>query len=138
MKAFKISLLAAILAGAPAMAELDGTQAPQLPAGLVVRVSEAGVREVFKTDLVVTSDKEAVEATKSVKPENKLAVVDSSELDNTTSKEAWYSYNYSYSYGYSYGYNYGYSYYSYGYNYNYYPCYRPYYYGGYNYYYYRY
>ncbi len=94
------------------------------PKGLIVRQDAFGNDTVFKADLDSIRDdasaKLAVETF--VKPENQIAGAKPlSELDQTTSTQAWY-----YWYAPTYGYNY-YYYYSYNYSYNY----RPYY-GWYN------
>ena len=115
--------------------ELDNS--PAFTHGLIVRVNAQGAREVFKADLAaqVENASDAVAAnTQFVTEANRVAhVVAGSELDRTSSSEAWcYWHAPAYYGGYYYTYNYGYAY-----NIGYYPTYYTgAYYGGYQYYYY--
>jgi hypothetical protein len=109
----------------------------QVPAGIIVQVDAQGNAQVFQNnDSTVVSDAATAQAqvAAQVTPANQIAnVLPVSELDRTSSNEAWYSwYNPGYYpyYSYYYGYNY------YGYTYTYAPYY-SYYYGGYYYHYYR-
>ena len=116
-----LSFVSLMMLAAPAFAgELDRATAGA-PQGVIVRVDASGNREVFKADLSakVASDKTAQDAvTKFINADNRIAKVSpSTELDRTSSNEAWYYWNnpnyYSSYYSYSY----------YNYSYNYYPCY---------------
>jgi hypothetical protein len=127
--------LAMVFMGATAASagELDSS-APVAPQGVIVRVDASGTREVFKANVTtqVSSDQAAAAAVSQfVSTENAVAKVSpASELDRTSSNEAWY-YWYNPSYYSSYYYSYSYSNYSY----NYYPCYN-WSYGSYSYYFY--
>ncbi|MGK5082779.1 hypothetical protein WDW37_05685 [Bdellovibrionota bacterium FG-1] len=116
-----------------ASSELDRTSAAA-PHGLVVRKDASGTVEFFKADVSakVNSDAQASEAaTQFAKDENRIAkVAPSSELDRSSSSEAWY-----YWYAPSYIGSYYYSYWRAGYTWNYYPSY-SWYSRGYSYYYY--
>jgi len=109
--------------------ELDPKLA-NVPQELIVRVDPAGNREVFKVTEkldVQNADSAAVLNEKFATAENKISnLVSESELDRTTSTEAWYYYNWNW-YGYNYAYNnYGYNYYYqpyYSYNFSYYSYY---------------
>jgi hypothetical protein len=130
----------AVTASAHAGSELDPTSA-NVPSGLIVQDDGHGNTQVFKADGITESqvtDAQSAQAAIAayVTSANQVAkVVPQSELDQTSSDQAWYYY-YNPVYNPYCGYNYGYNYY--GYNYNY----RPFYNYGYNnyyyYYYYRY
>jgi hypothetical protein len=129
------SVLAALIAfgtfTSPAVAgELDGVTQGSAPQGLIVRVDASGNREVFKAGGAVANDADAAQAVATfVKNENLIAhVASASELDRSSSSEAWFFWPGSSYYGYSYWYA--------NYSYNYWPCYR-WNYGYYNYSYYR-
>ena len=126
--AFSLATATATFAG-----ELDNTVGAA-PQGLVVRVDASGNREMFKADMTTKVTDEATAAdtnTRFVKNENRIAkVAPASELDRSTSTEAWY-----YWYAPSYMGSYYYSYWSSSYRYTYYPCYN-WYARGYSYYYY--
>ncbi len=117
--------------------ELDPKPA-QRPSALIVREDANGQRVVFKSDLstAVNSDEAAVQALAKLDASKQVATR-SSELDDGSSTEAWYSYygstyGYGYNYGYNYNYYYGYRPYGYYNTYYYYPTY-SYYYGSYRY-----
>lgn len=115
--------------------ELDPVPA-DAPAGMIVRVSADGKREVFKANLkgVVESNQAAAEELKAnIKSENKVeSVAPAGELDNVSSTDSWHwSWNSYGNYGYSRGY-YSYSYHCHNSYVSYYPSYN-YYYGGYSY-----
>ena len=117
-----------------ANSELDDQVANgKLPAAVVVRVDQKGQATVFSTSMnqKVSNDDQARIIASSLKDENALPAVKSTELDQTSSDQACVYWNYSSAYYY----NYGVSYYSYGSNYWYSPCY-SYNYGNYSYYYY--
>jgi hypothetical protein len=112
--------------------ELD-PQPSSAPQGLIVRVNEHGLRQVFKAgDVRSVNDAQSAEASvkANVVAQNLLTDVQQvSELDRVTSNQAWYYWWNPYYSNYFYGYNYL------GYNY----FYRPWYtwaFNGYNYYYY--
>jgi hypothetical protein len=115
-----VSTLLATSAVTASAGELDGTTAA--PHGIIVRVDANGNREVFKADMAarVASDKSAADAASQfVTDANRVAqVTPASELDRTSSTEAW-----CYWYAPSYYGSYYYSYYSYNYSWNYYPSY---------------
>ena len=129
-----LACLAGLMAATTAFAgELDSAVS-SAPQGLVVRVDAQGNREVFKADSAakVTSDAtaEAVAAEYAVAAHQVAKIAPASELDRTTSSEAWY-----YWYAPTYYGSYYYTYWNTGYSWNYYPCYR-WYWQGYNYFYY--
>jgi hypothetical protein len=135
----KSVILFLALASASAFAgELDRNPSASVPRGVIVREDAAGNREVYRSDLEAapTTDAAAAEAVAiAVNPENRIAnVIAGTELDRTSSTEAWYCWNTPYYYG---GYNYAYTYSYYYANtfYNYQPFYNWYGYG-YRYYYY--
>jgi hypothetical protein len=111
------SLISMIAAPAAFAGELDVT--PSAPQGIIVRVDGNGTREVFKAALeakIVDSQAAATATSQFVTEANRIQKVKSaSELDRTSSNEAWcywYSPSYYGSYYYSYSYaNYSYSYY---------------------------
>lgn len=114
--------IASLYAAAPATAgELDRAVS-SAPQGLIVRVDASGNREVFKAELSapVASDAVAAKVAAQFATEaNRVSsLAPASELDRSSSSEAWYYWpSSSYLGGYSY------SYWSYGYSWNYYPCY---------------
>ena len=99
------------------------------PKGLIVRQDAMGNDTVYKADLdTVRDEADAKQAIADfVKPENQVAGARPlSELDQTTSTQAWYywytpQYNYNYYYYYSYNYTYNYQPY-YGWYNNYHNC----------------
>lgn len=127
-----------VMTSAFAASELDPPSTAVAPSGLIVQSDSNGNSQVFKADGITqgqVSDAQSAQAAVAtyVSAANQIAkVVPVSELDQTSSDQAWYFYRgpvYNPYCGFNYGYNY------YGYNYNY----RPFYnwnFGGYNYYYY--
>jgi hypothetical protein len=138
MKLFPLFLLAASFSAAHAgNNELDPAAAAA-PSGLIVQTDASGNTQVFKADGIAQSqitDAQSAQAAIAtyVTTANQVSkVVPQSELDQTSSDQAWYYY-YNPVYNPYCSYNYGYNYY--GYNYNYRPFYN---YGFGNYYYYYY
>jgi hypothetical protein len=125
MKFFPLFLLAATAAITTAHAgtELDPT-ATAAPSGLIVQSDSNGNTQVFKADGITQSqviDAQSAQAAIAtyVTAANQVSkVVPQSELDQTSSDQAWYYY-YTPTYNPYCSYNYGYN--SYGYNYNYRP-----------------
>jgi hypothetical protein len=131
-----LMILAAAFTSAHASSELDPTQITAAPSGLIVQSDSSGNTQVFKADgIAQVADAQSAQAAVvafATSANLITKVVPQSELDQTSSDQAWYYY-YNPVYNPYCSYNYGYNYY--GYNY----FYRPYYnwnYGGYNYYYY--
>lgn len=111
--------------------ELDRVQSA--PQGLIIREDAQGNKEVFRDNGAKVTDAAALEkaVSNSVVEGNKIAkVVKESELDRTTSSEAWF-WGWGWGYGYGWGNYYGYYYGGYA-NY-YYPAYWGGWYGGYRY-----
>jgi hypothetical protein len=134
----KLSILSAAAFAAANLAqaqELDNTSSrpANVPSALVVRTDAAGNREVFTADRAapVANDADAAVAAGSIDNSRRVNPVAGSELDRSSSTQAWGYYPYG-GYNYGYNYNYYYGYYNSGYNYCYYPTYN-YYYGGYQY-----
>lgn len=129
---FKLLMTAMLFSAVAQATELDPVN-QQIPSEIIVREDASGKREVFKVEAKVNvTDSQSAEQVieKFVKSDNKVSeIVLESELDRSSSTEAWYYWGWG-NYGQNYGYNwYGYNYY-----------YRPYYsynWGYYNYYYYR-
>lgn len=122
MKKSAIAILGLFVAAGAMASELDAPAPADVPNALVVRVDASGKREVFKANLkaAVKSDEAAQEALAAVADANRITPKAGSELDKTSSQEAWCYYYNPYYYG---SYSYGYSYAYYGYSYWYRPTY---------------